>query len=114
MKNDLTTYANLWHETFLGWPSVSRTPVYTEHITDWLTGQTSEGLTFKAGGLKPAVLQVTGDVASCCYWITLKWLGSEGKGAPSTIRIMQAWLRTGTKWRIISGMSMPEPGPLAK
>lgn len=108
-KNNLKAYANLWHENFLGWPSVSAAPVHKEHITDWITSQTSKGLRFKAGEFKPAALQVTGDVASCCYWITLSWLDKEGYGAPSTIRITHAWLRTGGQWRIISGMSMPEP-----
>src|ERR1044071_4285116 len=26
-KNDLAAYANLWHEEFLGWPSISPAPV---------------------------------------------------------------------------------------
>ncbi|MEO7725032.1 MAG: hypothetical protein ABIU29_10190, partial [Chthoniobacterales bacterium] len=45
-KNDLTSYANLWHENFLGWPSVSAAPVRKDHITDWITSQTSKGLIF--------------------------------------------------------------------
>ena len=113
-KNDLTAYANLWHENFLGWPSMSAAPVRKDHITDWIASQTSKGLTFKAGEFKPAALQVTGDVASCCYWIRLSWLDKEGKGTTSTIRITHAWLRTGSEWRIISGMSMPEPKPAVK
>ncbi len=113
-KNDLESYANLWHDNFLGWPSVSPAPVHKGHITDWITNQTSKGLTFKAGEFKPADLKVTGDVASCCYWITLHWLDRDGKGTPSTIRITHAWLRLGGEWRIISGMSMPEPKLAAK
>ncbi len=113
-KNDLTSYANLWHENFLGWPSVSPAPVHKDHITDWITSQTSKGLLFKAGEFKPAALQVTGDVASCAYWITLAWVDKNGKGPPSTIRITHTWLKTGDEWQIISGMSMPEPKPAAK
>ncbi len=112
--NDLKSYANLWHENFLGWPSVSAAPVHKDRITDWITNQTSKGLTFKAGEFKPADLKVTGDVASCCYWITLHWLDRDGNGTPSTIRITHTWLRTGGEWRIVSGMSMPEPKAAAK
>ncbi len=112
-KNDLASYRNLWHENFLGWPSVSPVPVHKDHITDWITSQTNKGLTFKAGEFKPAALEVTGDVAAACYWITLTWLDKEGKGTPATIRITHAWLRNGGEWRIISGMSMPEPAPAA-
>ena len=45
-ENDLAAYATLWHERFLGWPSVSPVPVHKDHITDWITAQTSKGLKF--------------------------------------------------------------------
>lgn len=107
-KNDLAAYANLWHEDFLGWPSISATPVGKDHITDWITSQTSKGLTFKEGELRPAGLRVTGDVAFACYWITFRWVDKDGKGAAHTLRITHAWVRNGKDWRIIGGMSMPE------
>jgi ketosteroid isomerase-like protein len=113
-KNDLAAYANLWNENFLGWPSVSCTPVHKEHITDWITTQTSKGLAFKFVEFNPAAIQVTGDIAAVCYWITFRWLDKDANGAPSTIRITHAWVRTENEWRIISGMSMPEPKPAAK
>jgi ketosteroid isomerase-like protein len=108
-KNDLAAYSNLWHQDFLGWPSVSSAPVRKDHITDWITSQTSKGLAFKTGEFKPAEIQVTGDVAFACYWITFKWVDKDGKGAPHTFRITHAWLRSARDWRIIGGMSMPEP-----
>ena len=45
-ENDLAAYSTLWHERFLGWPSVSPVPVHKDHITDWITSQTSKGLKF--------------------------------------------------------------------
>jgi len=60
----------LWHERFLGWPSVSPVPVHKDHITDWITAQTSKGLKFIFVDFKPAAIQVTGDVAVTCYWQT--------------------------------------------
>ena len=113
-KNDLVAYADLWHKDFLGWPSVSSAPVRKDHITEWITSQTSKGLTFKAGEFKPAALQVTKDVAFACYWITFSWLDKEGKGEAHTLRITHAWLREAKDWRIIGGMSMPEPEKPAK
>jgi hypothetical protein len=107
-NNDLTAYSDLWNENFLGWPSVSSTPVRKDHITDWITSQTGKGLVFKAGEFKPAGIQVTGDVAFTCYWITLKWLDTRDTGEAQTFRITHAWLRSGKDWRIIGGMSMPE------
>ena len=108
-ENDLSAYSDLWHKDFLGWPSVSAAPVRKDHITDWITSQTSKGLAFKTGEFKPAAIQVTEDVAVACYWITFKWLDKDGNGAANTIRITHVWLRTGNDWRIKGGMSMPEP-----
>lgn len=107
-KNDLAAYSNLWHNDFLGWPYVSSTPVRKDHITDWIISQTCKGLAFKAGEFKPAGLQVTGDVAFACYWITFRWVDKDGKGAAHTIRVTHSWLRSGKDWRIVGGMSMPE------
>jgi ketosteroid isomerase-like protein len=108
-KNDLAAYSNLWHKDFLGWPWVSSKPVRKDSITDWITSQTSKGLVFKAGEFKPAGIQVTGDVAFACYWITFRWVDKDGKGEAYTSRITHAWLRSGKTWRIIGGMSMRQP-----
>ena len=108
-NNDLPAYSDLWHKDFLGWPSVSATPVHKDHITDWITSQTSKGLAFKPGEFKPAAIQMSGSVAVACYWITFKWLNKDGNGTAHTIRITHVWLKTGKDWRIIGGMSMPEP-----
>ena len=70
--NDLAAYSNLWHKDFLGWPAVSAAPVHKDHITDWITSQTSKGLVFKAGEFRPSAIHVTGDVAMACYWITFR------------------------------------------
>lgn len=108
-ENDLAAYSGLWHKEFLGWPSVSAAPVYKDHITRWITTQTSKGLVFKMGEFKPAAIQVTGDIAIACYWVTFKWVEKDGAGEAHTTRITHAWLRTGDNWQIIGGMSMPEP-----
>ncbi len=108
-ENNLSAYADLWHKDFLGWPSVSAAPVHKNHITDWITSQTTKGLAFKMVEFKPAAIQVTEDVAVACYWITFKWLDKDGNGAANTIRITHTWRKTGNDWRIRGGMSMPEP-----
>src|SRR5713226_4609328 len=76
--NDLPAYLGLWHKDFLGWPSVSAAPVHKDHITDWITSQTSKGLAFKSVEFKPAAIQMTGDVAMAYYWMTYEWLDKEG------------------------------------
>ena len=113
-NNDLASYSALWHQNFLGWPSISAAPVRKDHITHWITSQTSKGLKFKTNEFKPAAIQVTGDVAFAGYWITFRWLDKDGKGAPYMLRITHAWVRSGKDWQIIGGMSMPEPENVAR
>jgi len=106
--NDLHAYLALWHKDFVGWPSVSAAPFHKDHITDWITSQTSKGLTLKSSEFKPAAMQITGDIAVLYYWLTYQWLDKDGNGAPHTIRVTHTWLKDGKEWRIIGGMSMPE------
>jgi ketosteroid isomerase-like protein len=108
-NNDLASYSDLWHENFLGWPAISSAPVRKDHITEWITSATSKGLAFKPGEFKPGAIQVSGNVAFACYWITFRWVDTRGTGEAHTLHITHAWLRTGKQWRIIGGMSMPEP-----
>lgn len=112
--NDLTAYRNLWHKNFLGWPSVSDAPARKDHITDWITSQTSKGLKFKAGEFKPADIQITGNIAVACYWITSTWRDKDGRGDATTSRIEHTWLKDGADWHILSGMSMRVPAEPAK
>jgi ketosteroid isomerase-like protein len=109
--NDLSAYLTLWHKDFLGWPLVSAAPVRKDHITDWITSQTSKGLHFNAGELKPAAMQRTGDIAVAYYWMTYSWQDKDGKGDSRTTRVTHTWLKEGNVWRIIGGMSMQESAP---
>jgi ketosteroid isomerase-like protein len=113
-SNDLRSYVGLWHEAFLGWPSVSTTPVSKEHITDWITSQTTQGWRFQTVEVKPAAIRITGDVAMVYYWVTFQWLDKAGKGEPQKLRITHAWRRDGKGWQIIGGMSMPESASALK
>ena len=107
--NNLPAYLGLWDKDFLGWPVSSAAPVRKDHITDWITSQTSHGLALKSVEFRPASMQVNGNVAVVYYSIKFKWLDKDGKGTTYTARITHTWLKTGKDWRIIGGMSMLEP-----
>src|SRR5205814_10729025 len=72
--NDMAAYSALWHKDFLGWPSVSASPVRKDHITDWITSQTAKGLAFKTVEFKPAAIQITGDLAFGCCCVPCSWV----------------------------------------
>lgn len=105
---DLTSYRALWHPNFVGWPSVSVAPVRKDHITDWITSNTSRGRHLAGYSLKPADTQTTGQLIVVYYWVTFAWLDLSGAREPHTLRVTHTWIKTDKGWQIISGMSSPE------
>jgi hypothetical protein len=107
--NDLSAYRKLWHADFLGWPSLSAEPVHKDHITDWITSQTSAGRSLKLIAFKSAAIQSTGTTLVVVYYrTTFKWIDKAGQGDEHTIRVTHTWIKNGQDWQIIGGMSMPE------
>jgi hypothetical protein len=93
--NDLEKYRTLWHENFVGWPFVSPAPVRKDQITDWITANTSKGITLQSYSIEQLAIQVT-------------WADSTGAEARTDrIRITHTWFRTHGTWQIIGGMSSP-------
>ena len=52
--NDLDKYRALWHDNFVGWPFVSSAPVRKDHITDWITTNTSKGVKLQSYSIPAA------------------------------------------------------------
>ena len=106
--NDLGKYRALWHENFVGWPFVSPAPVRKDHITDWITANTSKGIRLQSYSIEPLAIQVTGDIALNYYRIKAVWTNSAGAEVKTDrMRITHTWLRTYGIWQIIGGMSSP-------
>jgi ketosteroid isomerase-like protein len=107
-SNDLEHYRRLWHEQFLGWPSVSPEPLRKDHITDWMVAHTSKGESLKPYNLERLSVQVTDNIATSAYRVRLVWVEKNGNEQPGTLRIVHTWLRNaGGAWEIVSGMSAP-------
>ena len=106
--NDLEKYRALWHEDFLGWPFVSSAPVRKDHITDWITANTSKDVKLQSYSIDQLAIQVTGDVAINYYRIKANWATSEtAKARTDALRITHTWIRTRDMWQILGGMSAP-------
>src|SRR5919198_4877413 len=71
--NDLEKYSALWHNDFVGWPFVSPEPVRKDHITDWITTNTSKGIKLQSYSIEQLAIQITGDVAINHYRIKATW-----------------------------------------
>jgi hypothetical protein len=111
---DLEQYRNLWHPSFVGWPSSSPEPVRKDHITDWITASTDKGLRLKSFTLERAASQATENVVVTHYWLTFLWADKEGHGEPQTIKVTHTWIRTPKGWQIIGGMAAPATKPAGR
>ena len=106
--NDLEKYRALWHEDFVGWPLVSSAPVQKDHITDWITNNTSNGVKLKSFSIEQLAIRVTRDIAINYYRIKTNWATGEGAEARTdAFRITHTWIRTHGTWQILGGMSAP-------
>ncbi len=106
--SELEKYRALWHENFVGWPFVSSAPVRKDHITDWITANTSKGLKLQSYSIEQLAIRVTGDVAIDYYRIKANWAASEtAEARTDALRITHTWIRTHGTWQILGGMSAP-------
>src|SRR6059036_737073 len=106
--NNLEKYRVLWDEDFLGWPFVSSAPVRKDHITDWITANTSKGIKLQSYSIEQLAIQVTGDIAINHYRIKANWAMSDKADARTdALRITHTWIHTRGTWQIIGGMSAP-------
>lgn len=71
--NDMEKYRSLWHADFVGWPESSAEPVHKDHITDWITAMTSQGLKLQSLEIDQRAIKVTGDIAIDHYRIKATW-----------------------------------------
>src|SRR5881227_2078959 len=61
--NDLEKYRALWHDDFVGWPSVSSDPVRKDQVTDWITANMSRGVKLQSFSIEQLAIQVIHDIA---------------------------------------------------
>src|SRR5438309_9874621 len=82
---------------------------FEDHITDWITNNTSKGLTLQSYTIEQLAIQVTGDIAIDHYRIKLNWTKNDTGEVARTdaMRITHTWIRTNGAWQIIGGMSAP-------
>jgi hypothetical protein len=106
--NDLEKYRALWHERFLGWPNSSSAPARKDHVTDWITKNTSQGIKLQSYELEQVAIQVTGDIVANHYRIKMIWSGPKPTDSKTeTLRIHHTWVCTGDTFQILAGMSAP-------
>jgi ketosteroid isomerase-like protein len=99
-------YASLWHPSFLGWPQDRDRPVGKTELTDGVRKKMAEVHVASYEFLSKGVT-VLGNVGVTVYSVRATRAPKDGKSETHTSRITHTWLKTGSTWEIIGGMSGP-------
>ena len=87
---------------------MSSAPVRKDHITDWITANTSKGVRLQSYSIEQLAIHVTGDVAINHYRIKATWAANDtSKVRTDVLRITHTWIRAHDTWQILGGMSAP-------
>ena len=103
-NQDLTAYAKLWDDQFIGYPSNNRI-TNKDHITDWIKDlYTDKNRTFTIE-LERKAENVFGDIVMVFYDVHYTWK-NEKKEIVELVhsKITHTWRKSGTGWSIIGGM----------
>ncbi len=94
----------MWHDRFLGWPDLEPRPADKKAVTRRLERKYPEpaSWTFK---IERAGIRVTGNVAVNFYTVHFLKKDDAGKEQKESRRITHTWIRDGSRWTILGGMS---------
>ena len=75
---------------------VSSAPTRKDHITDWITANTSKGRKLQSYSIEPLAIQLTGDVAINHYRIKATWATSDkAEARTDALRVTHTWISHG-------------------
>ena len=103
---NLEAYVGLWHEQFLGWPRDRDLPVGKTGIDEGTRRKFAAGRVVRHEILSKNVT-VVGDVGVTQYGVRVFRAEANGISVTYVSRVTHTWVRTGTTWQIIGGMSAP-------
>ncbi len=105
---DHQTILSLWDEQFLGWPSRLREPSGKDRGPEYLAEFFPTPMRL-APRIERLGIRFAGDVAILFYRV--HWGGSNESGTvtTATTRLTHTWIKRGSEWLILGGMSSPEP-----
>jgi ketosteroid isomerase-like protein len=94
----------MWHERFLGWPDLEPQPVDKEAAARRLGRKYAEPASWTFT-IERAGIRVAGNVAVNYYTLHFLRKDDTGRERKETRRIMHTWIREGSQWKILGGMS---------
>jgi ketosteroid isomerase-like protein len=104
--SNIAHYMTLWHENFLGWPRDRDLPVGKDGLEDGARKKMAAGRVSSYEILSKAV-SVVGNVGTTQYAVKVVRTMNNGTHETYTSRVTHTWLKTGSSWQIVGGMSAP-------
>jgi hypothetical protein len=99
-------YASLWHPSFLGWPRDRDRPVGKKELTEGTAKKMAASHVASYEFLSKGVT-VVGNVGVTQYSVRATRVEKAGANVIYTSRVTHTWLKAGSTWEIIGGMSAP-------
>ena len=108
-ERDMDRYLALWHERFVGWPSVETNPQGKDNITDWIGPLFADPDRVVDFELKREAVRSFGDVVVTHFvaWYVFREAKTGRLLERRPLRLTHTWQRSGDSWQIITGMSAP-------
>ena len=94
----------MWHDRFLGWPDLEPRPADKEAVTRRLERKYPEPASWTFT-IERADIRVTGNVAVNFYTAHFLKKDDAGNERKESRRITHTWIRDGSQWTILGGMS---------
>ena len=95
---------SFYHPLFLGWPDSELHPTDKEGAAKYLVEKYPEPIQvvfeFKREGIR-----ILNNIAITHYLLNSSWINDEGVKQTSESRMTHTWIKDGSEWKILGGMS---------
>ena len=98
---------SFYHSQFLGWPDSELHPADKERAAEFLVEKYPEP-TQVVFEIKREGIRVLDDIAITHYLLNSSWINDEGLKQTSESRMTHTWIKDGSEWKILGGMSSRE------
>jgi len=95
---------SFYHSDFLGWPDSELHPADKEGAAKYLAGRYPEPtqVDYK---IKREGIRILNNIAITHYLLNFSWINNEGVKQTSESRMTHTWIKDGSEWKILGGMS---------
>lgn len=112
--NDAQHWTALWSDDFVGWPAHKEHPMHREEgIAEFKAGSSSLSHV-TAYRLHRESVEKHGPVVITFYRVTFRTRQMDGSESTHAARLTHTWMKHGSTWLIVGGMSAPDSTPTTR